>query len=255
MFAEALERNNSVALEGILVTEAVSLCFDGRNVVICVTNGIIGTLNIQLNTPVRSLRVVRPEFEVAVMNQQVDKEKGSTQSPMSSAPPASRALSGPGASRPRQTRRSPATAQLSQMTEGRPRLPLSNIEEGLPGLLPAGQMGRSDSDEEEPPGLLPDLSDTEGDTDNENEWNDVDSDGEGDDDNDDDGEGVMRQPHLMPYYLDEDKGEPWWTEASREPANSLSQETLSLQCSLCQSICQCVTEVSSEDEIYMSSED
>jgi hypothetical protein len=62
---ELPNKNNSPTLEGLHVTQAISLCLDGKSVVCVVTNRTIGTLAIGVNSPICQLSVVRPDFEMA----------------------------------------------------------------------------------------------------------------------------------------------------------------------------------------------
>ena len=87
---ELPNKNNSTTLEGLHITQAISLCMDGRSVICVATNRTIGLLEIGVNSPICQLSVVRPDFESAVLKQQQDRF----------ASPASPAYSGPGPSPP-----------------------------------------------------------------------------------------------------------------------------------------------------------
>ena len=70
---EMAHKNNSHTLEGLHVTQAISLCLDGKSVICVVTNRTIGTLSVGANSPICQLSVVRPDFESAVLKQQQDR--------------------------------------------------------------------------------------------------------------------------------------------------------------------------------------
>ena len=129
------------------------------------------------------------------------------------------------------------------MTEGFPKLPKAHLKEGVLDLLPASQL--ASSDDEEPPDLLPDMSDTEEGSEEGSDWSE--SDGDHDDDLD------RHRPHLEPYYLYMDD-ETWEYEGSTSSITEYTQGTLSSPCSHCDNECQCVTSVSSDEESYMSSD-
>ena len=67
---ELPNKNNSTTLEGLHVTQVVSLYLDGKSVVCVVTNRTIGPLSVRENLPVCELSCVRPDFEHAVVRQQ-----------------------------------------------------------------------------------------------------------------------------------------------------------------------------------------
>ena len=74
IFVEELaNKNNSNTLEGLHITQAISLCLDGKSVVCIATNRTIGTLSVGVNSPICQLSVVRPDFESAVLKQQQDR--------------------------------------------------------------------------------------------------------------------------------------------------------------------------------------
>ena len=190
ILVEPLAISDSLALQGIVVTEAVSLCFDGKHVVICVTNCTTGNLLLSKNTPICSLRIVRPEFEAAalkqVRNTDTSRTSGPAPAPAPGPVPAAPAvpvpapLPGPGPAPAPMPAPAPAGStarkrarkqlrrkgyQLSQMTRrgpSRAQCAVDRMEEGdpdplMPALLPAGQVGAEESDDEEgdiPPGLM-----------------------------------------------------------------------------------------------------
>ena len=74
IFVEELpHKNNSTTLEGLHITQAISLCMDGKSVICVATNRTIGTLTVGVNSPICQLSVVRPDFESAVLKQQQDR--------------------------------------------------------------------------------------------------------------------------------------------------------------------------------------
>ena len=184
--------------------------------------------HIAYNTPVCLLKVVGPEFEAAVMNQQKDKENGGAQPP---APVIPETVVPPKPSASRSCRRgrppAPATVQLAQMKEVSPRSHEAYLEEGVQNLLAAGQLAGSGN--EEPPGLLQDRS---GYSEGESIWNDHEGDNDSDNDHhhDHDDDGLGLQPHLEPYYLCTDDG-TWRVKGSGSPMTKGTYGTLSSHCS------------------------
>ena len=200
IFVEELpNKNNSTTLEGLHITQAISLCMDGKSVICVATNRTIGTLTVGVNSPICQLSVVRPDFESAVLKQQQDRF-ASPASPVScpgprpppSAPAAPVPCPPPPPRPPRPekkvTKRRPKKKKtinyISEIVPKHPQFPIRSfannesdediggVDPLMPGLLPAGQVGSLEdgditsdegSDDEYPD--LPDLVTTDDDSD------------------------------------------------------------------------------------------
>ena len=57
-------------LRGCVLSPSLTLCFNGKTAVVVLTNNSFGPVSLKANTPLCSLRVVRPEYERQVLHEQ-----------------------------------------------------------------------------------------------------------------------------------------------------------------------------------------